>query len=83
MGRQSGDGERDTQDGSILSQVTGTTTFSGGTVAYTAASGSQTVAVKYVNLTIRAAEQNTRRRDYTDGNLSVIGGTFDLSTLYG
>ncbi len=60
--------------------VSGTTTLSGGTVGYTAASGSQTVAVKsYVNLTVSGGGTKTLAGTITpSGNLSVNGGTFDL-----
>ena len=62
--------------------VTGTTTINGGTVGYTAASGSQTVAAKsYVNLTISGGGTKTLAGTITPtGNLSVNGGTLDLST---
>ncbi|MEK9137182.1 MAG: hypothetical protein AAB393_08670, partial [Bacteroidota bacterium] len=62
--------------------VTGTVSITGGTVGYTAASGSQTVAVQsYVNLTISGGGTKTLAGNITpSGDLSISGGTFDLSS---
>src|SRR4030067_2762963 len=62
--------------------VSGTVSITGGTVGYTAASGSQTVAVQsYVNLTISGGGTKTLAGNITpSGDLSIPGSTFDLSS---
>jgi VCBS repeat-containing protein len=64
--------------------VTGTTTIGAATtVGYTAASGSQTVAVKsYGNLVISGGGTKTLAGTITPaGDLTISAGTFDLSTF--
>lgn len=65
--------------------VTGTATTTGGTVGYTASSGSQTVASRtYNNLTISGGGTKTLAGNCTiNGNLTVSGGTLDLSSFTG
>jgi hypothetical protein len=57
--------------------------LTGGTVAYTASSGSQTIAaVTYNNLTISGGGTKTLGGNIgVAGNLTVSGGTLDLSTF--
>jgi hypothetical protein len=62
--------------------VNGTVSLTGGTFAYTAASGSQTVAVQsYGNLTISGGGTKTLAGNITpSGDLTIAGGTFDLGS---
>ncbi len=61
--------------------VGSTVSLNGGTVGYTAASGSQTVAAQgYVNLTVSGGGTKTLAATITpSGDITISGGTFDLS----
>ncbi|MEK9138942.1 MAG: hypothetical protein AAB393_17620, partial [Bacteroidota bacterium] len=63
--------------------VTGTVSVTGGTVGYTAASGSQTIAVQsYNNLTISGGGTKTLAGNISPtANLTIAGGVFDLGTF--
>ncbi|MEX2117372.1 MAG: hypothetical protein WEB37_10830, partial [Bacteroidota bacterium] len=70
---------------SSFPSVSGTVTINGGTVAYTATSGAQTVeALAYQSLVVSGGGTKTLAGNSTIvGNLSITGGTLDLggSTL--
>jgi hypothetical protein len=67
---------------SSFPSVSGSVLITGGTVGFTAASGSQTVpAYDYVNLTISGGGTKTLAGNISpSGDLNISGGTFDLGS---